>query len=265
MRACPTTGTRPTLSATAITARARAGTILLENSGAKMKSGETRATTRKNVATSCSEKRARSSLGSIAADGLEVDEGWDLAPEIAAPVDDRAEHPRAGDRDHRDQPEDLRDEGEGLLLDLGDGLQDRDDEADDEADEQHRQRHLHGDAHHLHDQADDGILGHDMWKLWTSDPVIRFQPSTRTNSRILNGREMKTGGSIIIPIDISVEETTRSMIRNGRKIRKPIWKAVLSSEMMNDGIRTWVGTSPRVLTFSTLPSLTNSARSLDRV
>ena len=68
--------------------------------------------------------------------------------------------------------------------------------------------------------------------------MTRFQPSTRMNSRILNGSEMKTGGSIIMPIDINVEETTRSMIRNGRKIRKPIWKAVLSSEMMNAGIRT---------------------------
>ena len=47
----------------------------------------------------------------------------------------------------------------------------------------------------------------------------------------MNGSEMKTGGSIIMPIDISVEPTTRSMIRNGRKIRKPIWKAVLSSEI----------------------------------
>ena len=74
--------------------------------------------------------------------------------------------------------------------------------------------------------------------LRTSERVTRFQPSTRTNSRILNGSEMKTGGSIIIPIDISVELTTRSITRNGRKIRKPIWKAVLSSEMMKAGIRT---------------------------
>ena len=86
-------------------------------------------------------------------------------------------------------------------------------------------------------QAGDGVLGHE-WKLWTRDPKTRFQPSTRMNSRILNGSEMKTGGSIIMPIDINVDETTRSMIRNGRKIRKPIWKAVLSSEMMNAGIRT---------------------------
>ena len=76
------------------------------------------------------------------------------------------------------------------------------------------------------------------WKLWTSDWVTRFQPSTRTNSRILNGSEMKTGGSIIMPMLISVELTTRSMTRNGRKIRKPIWNAVLSSEIVKAGIRT---------------------------
>ena len=39
----------------------------------------------------------------------------------------------------------------------------------------------------------------------TSERVTRFQPSTRTNSRILNGSEMKTGGSIIMPMDMSVE------------------------------------------------------------
>ena len=76
------------------------------------------------------------------------------------------------------------------------------------------------------------------WKLWTRDCVTRFQPSTRTNRRILNGSEMKTGGSMTMPIDINVALTTRSMIRNGRKIRNPIWKAVLSSEIVKAGIRT---------------------------
>jgi hypothetical protein len=36
---------------------------------------------------------------------------------------------------------------------------------------------------------------------------------------------------------INVAPTTRSMIRNGRKIRNPIWNAVLGSEMMNAGIQ----------------------------
>ncbi len=71
--------------------------------------------------------------------------------------------------------------------------------------------------------------------------MTRSQPSTRTNSRILKGSEMNVGGSMIMPMLISVEETIRSMIRNGRKIRKPIWNAVLSSETMNAGISTSVG------------------------
>ena len=57
---------------------------------------------------------------------------------------------------------------------------------------------------------------------------------------------MNVGGSMIMPMLISVEETIRSMIRNGRKIRKPIWKAVFSSETMKAGISTSVGTSARV-------------------
>ena len=43
---------------------------------------------------------------------------------------------------------------------------------------------------------------------------------------------------MIIPMLISVEETIRSISRNGRKIRNPISNAVLSSLMMNAGIRT---------------------------
>src|SRR3954452_10830099 len=254
-----TIGVSPMARPTATMPFTRIGIDLLENIGASRNSGEMRPRTRKKAATSSVEKRCRSALGSIgrrrrrrlrlrAANRLEVDGLGDAGPQVVAPVDDRAEHPRAGDHDHRDQGRDLRDEGQRLLLDLRDGLEDRDREADDQPDEQQRGGDLDRHAHGVDDQAGDGVLGHE-WKLWTSDPQIRFQPSTRMNSRILKGSEMKTGGSIIIPIDISVEDTTRSMIRNGRKIRKPIWKAVLSSEMMNEGISTWVGTSLRVLTF----------------
>ncbi len=52
--------------------------------------------------------------------------------------------------------------------------------------------------------------------------MTKSQPSTSTNSRLLKGREMKVGGSMIIPMLIKVEETIRSMIRKGRKIKKPI-------------------------------------------
>jgi len=60
---------------------------------------------------------------------------------------------------------------------------------------------------------------------------------------ILNGNEMSTGESIIMPIDMSTLATTRSMITNGMNSRKPIWKAVLSSLVMNAGARIVSGTS----------------------
>ena len=44
------------------------------------------------------------------------------------------------------------------------------------------------------------------------------------------------GGSIIIPIAISVEETTMSITRKGMKSIKPIWNALVSSLSMNAGM-----------------------------
>ena len=63
------------------------------------------------------------------------------------------------------------------------------------------------------------------------------QPSTSTKKISLNGSDTTTGGSIIMPIDISTEATTRSMMRNGRNSRKPISKARFSSEIMKAGTR----------------------------
>ena len=50
-----------------------------------------------------------------------------------------------------------------------------------------------------------------------------YQPSTITKNIILNGKAIIMGGSIIIPIDIRIEDVTISMIRNGKKIKKPIY------------------------------------------
>src|SRR5258708_26823285 len=60
---------------------------------------------------------------------------------------------------------------------------------------------------------------------------------------ILNGKDTKTGDSIIMPIDISTLATTRSITKNGMKIMKPIWKAVFSSLVMKVGTKTDNGTS----------------------
>ena len=62
------------------------------------------------------------------------------------------------------------------------------------------------------------------------------QPSTSTNRRILNGSEIMTGGSIIMPIDISAAETTMSITRNGMKMTNPMMNAARNSEIMNAGM-----------------------------
>ena len=54
-----------------------------------------------------------------------------------------------------------------------------------------------------------------VWKPATRFWASSDQPSTSTNSSSLNGSEIIAGGSIIMPIDIRVDATTRSMIRNG--------------------------------------------------
>ena len=45
--------------------------------------------------------------------------------------------------------------------------------------------------------------------------MIRLHPSARTKSRILKGMEIVVGGSIIIPILISVDATTISITIKG--------------------------------------------------
>ncbi len=52
-------------------------------------------------------------------------------------------------------------------------------------------------------------------KLKLSDLATRCQPSATTNKRILNGAEIKTGGIITMPIEVSTLATTKSTKRNG--------------------------------------------------
>ncbi len=73
--------------------------------------------------------------------------------------------------------------------------------------------------------------------------MMRPQPSTRIKSRILKGSEIITGGSIIMPIDISAAATTRSITRNGIKMTNPMMKAARSSEIINAGMRVTRSTS----------------------
>jgi hypothetical protein len=80
----------------------------------------------------------------------------------------------------------------------------------------------------------------------------------------LNGSETTTGGSIIMPIDISTEATTRSMIRKGRNNRKPISKARLSSDIMKAGTRTRIDRSSGFCGAFSPDMSTNSFRSFSR-
>ena len=77
-----------------------------------------------------------------------------------------------------------------------------------------------------------------MPKLRTSDPTIIYHPSTNTKKIILNGSAIIIGGNIIMPIAISTDATTMSMIKNGKKTKKPISKARLNSDIMKAGTRT---------------------------
>ncbi len=101
-------------------------------------------------------------------------------------------------------------------------------------------------------------------KLCTRLPATRFQPSTSTKKISLNGSETTTGGSIIMPIDISTEATTRSMMRNGRNSRKPISKARLSSEIMKAGTRMRSDSASGVAGGGCFAMSKNSARSFSR-
>src|SRR5919205_133234 len=70
-------------------------------------------------------------------------------------------------------------------------------------------------------------VGHGQWwKLVMSELTTSAHPSTITNNKSLNGNETNTGGSMNIPMDISVELTTKSMIKNGTKMTNPMMNAV---------------------------------------
>ena len=77
----------------------------------------------------------------------------------------------------------------------------------------------------------------------TREADIIDQPSTKTNSSNLKGSEINIGESIIIPSDISIEEITMSITKNGKNMRNPIWKAVFNSDVMNAGSITEKGIS----------------------
>lgn len=71
--------------------------------------------------------------------------------------------------------------------------------------------------------------------------MMSFYLLIRMNSRILNGREIIIGGSIIMFIDISVVVIIRLIMRNGMKMMKLMMKVVCSFEIMNVGMSVYIG------------------------
>lgn len=53
-------------------------------------------------------------------------------------------------------------------------------------------------------------------KLCTRLEMVRLHPSTSTNSNSLKGREIIAGGNMNMPMLMSTEATTASMMMNGR-------------------------------------------------
>src|SRR5947209_1152681 len=126
---------------------------------------------------------------------------------------------RREDREHRDH---LRHERERLLLNLRRRRKDRDRDADEQREQDRRHRHHDGDEDGFVRDLNDEVLNFHYSYPSTSPRVIRYQPSTRTNSNILNGSEMVVGDSICIPSAIRMFDTTISITRNGMKMMNPI-------------------------------------------
>src|SRR6185369_188146 len=192
-----------------------------------------------------------------------TDHRRNIGERLAQIVEDERQHPRPRDQQHHEKRDELGDEGQGHLVDLRGGLQHADDQARDQRRQQHGRRHQQADLHGVRDELEYRLRCH-VPKLATSEPINRFHPSASTNSISLNGREISTGDSIIMPMDISTLATTMSMIKKGMKIMKPIWKAVFNSLVTKAGTTTFSGRSWGELTSGVLASFMNRAMSASR-
>src|SRR5258708_2814000 len=193
-----------------------------------------------------------------------ADHGWNAGVKIVREIGEHTQDPRAGHEQGEYQQQELRNEAQRGFVDLRRRLQHADDQTRDERDQQQRRRDHRGHHQHAVRQIHD-VLGRHWWKLEARVPSSSVHPSTTTNSMILNGKDTKTGDSIIMPIDISTLATTRSITKNGMKIMKPIWKAVFSSLVMKVGTKTDNGTSSALANCGLPESLEKSCRSFSRV
>src|SRR5262245_53928259 len=151
------------------------------------------------------------------------------------------ERPVAGERDHEESTRELGHEGEHALLELGRGLNDRNDEADDERDDEEGSADLDGHGERVAPEVEDRVARHAAPR--SSDCTTRCQPSIMTKTRSLIGSATTCGGTMTMPSEVRIVAATRSMIRNGRRIVRPILNARRSSESRNAGMAILSGTS----------------------
>src|SRR5690606_12978645 len=130
-----------------------------------------------------------------------------------------AHQPGTGPHQGGQHHQQARQEAQGLLVDLRGGLDHRHHQTGEQAGP-HEDGHRHGgEPQGVAKQINGDFRGHgyNVPKLAARVPMIRLQPSMSTNSMTLNGSEMISGESIIIPMAMRILATTRSMIRNGMK------------------------------------------------
>src|SRR5690606_18871760 len=113
--------------------------------------------------------------------------------------------------------------GQGLFVDLGGGLEDAHHQAHQQAGHDQHRNDDDDVQYGVKDQGNGHFRGHGGYpKLAVRLPTVMAQPSTSTKIISLKGKKMISGDSISIPMAISTEATTRSMIRKGIKSIKPI-------------------------------------------
>src|SRR4029079_5901652 len=99
----------------------------------------------------------------------------------------------------------------------------------DEAEHEHRSREDQTHLERVPAELQHRLLGH--WKLRTRELMSRFQPSTSTKIISLNGSEIRTGGSVIMPIEVRIDATTMSRTRKGMEPVKLAGNAVWRSRL----------------------------------
>src|SRR5579862_5112844 len=225
----PHTGYNKIVSRITKPALIRGAMALLPRNGVNTSRPETRAATVAAAATIAS-KDNDVGIGS-------APQQTEIGEELAGEKRELAQHPwhQQDGADGRGQQ--TRHAGDGVVLQRGQHLHDVDGQRHQRQHDEQWRRQLHCSFKCLLTQVHDDLRRHGppsqhQEKLFISEPTSRFQPSTITNSRILIGVEITTGGSCSMPTEVVMEATTRSMTRKGRNSTAPIWKPTFSSERM---------------------------------